>query len=168
MNRTLSKKNMGKLNEIQETNYAVGTSHSKSFYQSMNVHRSQCHQNISSIKSQQQTKWNRHNKRHYKDVRFGLVSGFIGHTILNYYNSLQHYCQFTQSAVHYTRTESSRSVVLHQPSGTSFQRRAFDFLGPWTVPVTQPQQLLTHSALEWNFLILVSLHTYIFTLLELF
>jgi hypothetical protein len=40
----------------------------------------------------------------------------------------------------------SRSAVLHQSSGASFQRRMFSLLGSRAIPTPQPQKLLTYSA----------------------
>jgi hypothetical protein len=79
-------------------------------------------------------------------------------TILDY--SLWRYCQFLQSAVHLTLTESSKSAVIHQSSGTGFHRCTFPFLISRTIPVPQPQRPFTHSALDsWALLELPPLVT---------
>jgi hypothetical protein len=69
------------------------------------------------------------------------------------YNLFWRYRQFTQSAVHYTHVLSLLSLLaLHPFSGTSFQRQTFPFLNSRTVPVPQPQQLLTRSSLTGTLL----------------
>jgi hypothetical protein len=74
------------------------------------------------------------------------------------YNSLFHTVCLQFTTAH---TESSHSTVLHQSSGTGFQRRMFPFLHSQTGPVQQAQQLLTHSALANSILkaLLLSLVT---------
>jgi hypothetical protein len=46
-------------------------------------------------------------------------------TIINYNYSRYRYFAHSLPAVHYTRTEPSRSAIPYQSSGTSFQRRTF-------------------------------------------
>jgi hypothetical protein len=40
------------------------------------------------------------------------------------------------------------SLSLCPSSGTGFQRQTFPFLGSLTVPAPQPQQILTHRAIN--------------------
>jgi hypothetical protein len=94
-------------------------------------------------------------------MRFGLVTGFIGHfklLIIIHYGVLADshtLCNSLQHALHLPRLLS-----LHQSSATGLQRLMFPFLGSRTVPEPQPQQLLAHSVPNsWNLLQLPPLVT---------
>jgi hypothetical protein len=87
----------------------------------------------------------------YKDVCFFIGNWIYGAFPNRDYNSFYSAVINSRSLQSITtRTEIFESAVLHQSSGTSSQRPSIPFLVSRTVPVSQPEQLLTRSEPTYN------------------
>jgi hypothetical protein len=92
-------------------------------------------------------------------VGFGLITGFIELLQIHNYKSLYGAITNSHSLRFITHALSLPSLLsLHQSSATGFQWQTFPFMDSQPVPVPQPQQLFTHSALT-NSLMLAPLYT---------